>query len=159
MEPLAGILGATPSEKSVAFYHVDTSEKLHTVYWCRDQYLPQALQEINHLLRDHHTNEVKAIDPQLLDLLYGISRLLETDEPFHVLSAYRSPATNTRLRRSNKRVATNSLHLVGKAIDIRLPGRQTALVKRAAVALQAGGVGYYPRQNVLHVDTGPVRYW
>jgi uncharacterized protein YcbK (DUF882 family) len=102
---------------------------------------------------------VKAIDPQLLDLLYGLSRLLDTNEPFHVLSGYRSPATNARLRRSNRRVAINSLHLVGKAVDIRLPGRQTAVLKRAAVTLQAGGVGYYPRKNVLHVDTGPVRYW
>ena len=158
-ERLADLHAAVPVEKCVALYNINTGEHLRTVYWCRGQYVPQALQEMAYLLRDYHVNEVKAIDPQLLDLLYTLGQLLETDTPFHVLSGYRSPATNTELRRSNRTVAVQSLHVEGKAVDIRLPGRDTALVRQAAVALQAGGVGHYPRKNCLHVDTGPVRYW
>ena len=158
-ERLADLHTAVPIEKSVAMYNMNTGEQLRTVYWCRGQYVPQALQEIAYLLRDYHANEVKAIDPRLLDLLYTLGQLLETDTPFHVLSGYRSPATNAELRRSNRSVAVQSLHVEGKAVDIRLPGRETALVCQAAVAVQAGGVGHYPRKNCLHVDTGPVRYW
>jgi len=158
-ERLAGMHAAVPVEKCVALYNSNTGEQLRTVYWCHGQYVPQALQEVAYLLRDYHANEVKAIDPQLLDLLYTLGQLLETDTPFHVLSGYRSPATNAQLRRSNRRVAVQSLHVEGKAVDIRLPGRETALIRQAAVALQAGGVGHYPRKNCLHVDTGPVRYW
>ena len=158
-ERLADLHAAVPVEKCVALYNSNTGEQLRTIYWCRGQYVPQALQEIAYLLRDYHANEVKAIDPQLLDLLYTLGQLLETDTPFHVLSGYRSPATNAALRRSNRTVAVQSLHVEGKAVDIRLPGRDTALVRQAAVALQAGGVGHYPRKNCLHVDTGPVRYW
>jgi uncharacterized protein YcbK (DUF882 family) len=156
---LADLHAAVPVEKCVALYNSNTGEHLRTIYWCRGQYVPQALQEIAYLLRDYHANAVKAIDPQLLDLLYTLGQLLETDTPFHVLSGYRSPATNAELRRSNRTVAVQSLHVEGKAVDIRLPGRDTALVRHAAVALQAGGVGHYPRKNCLHVDTGPVRYW
>jgi uncharacterized protein YcbK (DUF882 family) len=158
-ERLATLNAAVPVEKCVAIYNINTGEQLRTVYWCRGQYVPHALQEIAYLLRDYHANEVKAIDPQLLDLLYTLGQLLETATPFHVLSGYRSPATNAELRRSNRTVAVQSLHVEGKAVDIRLPGRDTALVRQAAVALQAGGVGHYPRKNCLHVDTGPVRYW
>jgi uncharacterized protein YcbK (DUF882 family) len=158
-ERLADLHAAVPVEKSVAIYNINTGEQLSTVYWCRGQYVPQALQEIAYLLRDYHVNEVKAIDPQLLDLLYTLGQLLETVTSFHVLSGYRSPATNAALRRSNRTVAVQSLHVEGKAVDIRLPGRDTARVRQAAVALQAGGVGHYPRKNCLHVDTGPVRYW
>jgi len=158
-ERLADMNAVVPVEKFVAIYNINTGEQLRTVYWCRGQYVPHALQEIAYLLRDYHANEVKVIDPPLLDLLYTLGQLLETDTPFHVLSGYRSPATNAELRRSNRMVAVQSLHVEGKAVDIRLPGRDTTLVRQAAVALQAGGVGHYPRKNCLHVDTGPVRYW
>lgn len=146
-------------EKSVAFYNLNTGEQLRAVYWSRGTYLPGTLQAINYFLRDYHANEVKPIDPQLLDLLYTLGKLLETNEPFQILSGYRSPATNARLRHHNRAVAVNSLHIAGKAVDIRLPGRSLLLVRRAALALQAGGVGYYPRRNTLHVDTGPIRSW
>jgi uncharacterized protein YcbK (DUF882 family) len=129
------------------------------VYWFRGKYLPSALQDVDYLLRDYYANEIKPIDPQLLDLLYAIGKLLDTDEPFHITSGYRSPTTNARLRRRNRVAAGNSQHIEGKAVDVRLPGADIALLRRAAVMLQAGGVGYYPYANFVHVDTGPVRYW
>jgi uncharacterized protein YcbK (DUF882 family) len=150
---------AAPREKSVAFYHLTTGEQLRTVYWCQGAYLPGALQAVDYLLRDYHANEVQPIDPQLLALLFTMRQLLDTNAPFQVMSGYRSPATNATLRRSNRTAAVYSLHREGKAVDLRLPGRHLGVVRRAALAVQAGGVGYYPRRNFLHVDTGPVRSW
>ena len=158
-EPPAYLYSAARPEKSLAIYNPNTGEGVKTVYWFRGKYLPTALQDIDHLLRDYRANEVKPIDPQLLDLLYSMSTLLETDEPFYVISGYRSPSTNAWLRLFNRAVAENSMHMEGKAVDLRLPGHDTSLVRRAAVALQGGGVGYYPYANFVHVDTGPVRYW
>ena len=158
-ERLVDIDATGSIEKAVGFYHIHTGEQLRTVYWRHGQYLPGALREVDYLLRDYHTNEVKSIDPQVLDLLYAMSKLLETNAPFQVLSGYRSPATNAKLRRHDRAVAVHSLHMAGKAVDIRLPGRTLVGVRRAALALQAGGIGYYPQQNFLHVDTGPVRFW
>jgi uncharacterized protein YcbK (DUF882 family) len=99
------------------------------------------------------------MDPELLDLLYDISQEVDATEPFHVMSGYRSPITNAILRQHNPRVAEDSLHVQGKAVDIKIPGRSAALVRRAAMALQGGGVGYYPGAQFVHVDTGPVRCW
>jgi uncharacterized protein YcbK (DUF882 family) len=158
-EPPASLYAAARPEKSLAIYNPHTGESVKTVYWFRGKYLPAALQDIDHLLRDYRSNEVKPIDPQLLDLLYAMGALLETDDPFYVMSGYRSPATNAWLRLFRRGVAENSMHMEGKAVDIRLPGHDTSLIRRAAVALQAGGVGYYPHSNFIHVDTGPVRYW
>jgi uncharacterized protein YcbK (DUF882 family) len=144
-------------EKSLAFYNTNTGEKLTAVYWFRGRYLPESLRAINRLLRDHHSDEICPIDPQLLDLLYALGKEVDADQPFEVISAYRSPNTNSRLRQFNPSVAERSMHTEGKAVDLRLPGRDLATVRRAAVALQSGGVGYYSR--FIHVDTGPVRYW
>jgi uncharacterized protein YcbK (DUF882 family) len=136
-----------------------TAERLKTVYWLQGEYLPEALGDINYILRDYRTDEVKPIDPRLLDLLYAMSRKLRTRRPFHIVSGYRCPATNAMLRRYNKGVAKRSLHIQGKAVDFRLPGYTLASLRRVAVALRGGGVGYYPRSNFIHVDTGKVRYW
>lgn len=153
-ERLVDMDAAGSIEKAVKFYHIYTGEQLRTVYWRHGKYLPGALREVDYLLRDYHTNEVKPIDPQVLDLLYTMSKLLGTNAPFQVLSGYRSPATNAKLRRHERAVAVHSLHMEGKAVDIRLPGRTLVGVRRVALAIQAGGVGYYPHQNFLHVDTG-----
>jgi uncharacterized protein YcbK (DUF882 family) len=159
LERVVDMDAAGAIEKSVGLYHIHTGEQLRTVYWRHGKYQPGALQEVNYLLRDYHTNEVKPIDPQVLDLLYAMRKLLDTNGPFQVLSGYRSPATNAKLRHHDREVAVHSLHMEGKAVDIRLPGRDLVGVRRAALAVQAGGVGYYPRANFLHVDTGPVRSW
>jgi uncharacterized protein YcbK (DUF882 family) len=107
-------------------------------------------------------NREKPIDPALLDLLHELHGTLETDQPFHVISGYRAPETNAMLRErggSHTGVASKSLHMVGKAIDIRLPGVKLEHLRAAATSLRLGGVGFYPTSNFVHVDTGRVRYW
>ena len=146
-------------EKTLWLYNMHTGETFRTVYWAQETYLSDALQAINRVLRDHHTNEIRPIDPQLLDVLHTLAQTLEVRESFHVISGYRSAATNALLRRYNQYVAEPSWHVEGKAVDIYLPGQSTSLIRKAAVALRAGGVGSYPRRRSVHVDTGPVRYW
>ncbi|MGD2270741.1 MAG: DUF882 domain-containing protein [Desulfobacterales bacterium] len=146
-------------EKNLSFYNTHTRESLETCYFRRGDYCPEALVRINYILRDHRTSKVKPIDTRLLDLLHGLSVSLQSQSPFHVISGYRSPRTNASLRRKSKGVAAFSLHMQGKAIDIRLPRCPVKKLRRAAVNLQRGGVGYYPRLNFVHVDVGRVRYW
>lgn len=155
--------GSNPSpsvaEKSLAFYNTHTGENLKTVYWAEGHYLGQSLREINHILRDPRNDEVHDIDTGLLDLLFAIRKQIETNQPFHVISGYRSAATNEFLRAHTTGVAEHSLHLVGQAIDIRSPGRELRTLQKVAVALKGGGVGYYPKSDFVHVDIGRVRYW
>jgi len=146
-------------EKTLSFYNTRTGEAWNRVYCCEGDYVPEALDEINYLFRDHRTNEVKVIDPRLLDLLYSLNEKLESRGPFQVVSAYRSPKTNAILRRRSRRIARNSLHMEGMAVDIRLPDRNMRQLAKAAISLQSGGVGYYPRRQFVHVDTGKVRRW
>jgi uncharacterized protein YcbK (DUF882 family) len=147
------------AEKSLAFYNTHTGEKLKAIYWAEGEYFPDSLREINHILRDPRNNEVHDIDTQLLDLLFAIRQEIDTSQPFHVISGYRSVETNAFLRAHSTGVAENSLHLVGKAIDIRSPGRDLRNLQKVATALKAGGVGYYPKSDFVHVDVGRVRYW
>jgi uncharacterized protein YcbK (DUF882 family) len=154
-------LDAAP-DRSLSFVHTHTSERLTTDYCCAGDYLPGALDEVNHLLRDFRVNIVKPIDPKLLDLLFALNGSLGTDQPFHVISGYRTPETNAMLQErggANSGVATHSLHMDGKAIDIRVPGIRLEHLRDVAKSLQVGGVGYYPASNFVHVDTGRVRYW
>ena len=146
-------------ERSLDFYNVHTGENLSTVYWIKGKYLPVALRDINYILRDHHSDQVKPIDPQLLDLLYTIDKIVGLRDSFHVLSAYRSPATNAMLRLYYSGVAEHSMHMEGKAVDVRFFGGDLQMVRRLATDLQWGGVGYYPWSGFVHLDTGPVRYW
>jgi uncharacterized protein YcbK (DUF882 family) len=146
-------------QRALAFNNIHTGETLETVYWAEGRYLPDAMQQINWLLRDFRTNDIHPIDPQLLDLLTDMHNHLATREPFHIISGYRSPKTNAMLASLSDGVAQNSLHLEGMAIDIRVPGRRLKHVRSAAMALQRGGVGYYPHSDFVHVDTGPVRHW
>ncbi|MCG6871950.1 MAG: DUF882 domain-containing protein [Gammaproteobacteria bacterium] len=150
---------AAKDVRSLTFVNTHTAERLHATYWERGRYLDDALAEINHVLRDHRSNEVRAIDPQLLDLLHQVQGRLRVTKPFHVISGYRSPATNARLRKASSGVAKRSLHMEGKAIDVRLPGVVLKDLRKAALDLRAGGVGYYPRPEFVHLDTGRVRHW
>lgn len=139
------VMAVVPSlkkhERHLSFYNANTGERLQVVYWERQGYVRGALAEINYLLRDHHTDRVRPIDVRLLDLLHDLSAVLETVVPLQVLSAYRSRATNLRLRARGYRAARHSWHVQGQAIDIRIPGRSLAAVRRAALALKGGGVG------------------
>lgn len=154
--------GGLPLDRGLAFYNTHTREQLDTAYCANGRYLHDGLKAINHILRDHRTDEVLAIDTDLLDLLHRLRRTIGSDEQFHVISGYRSPMTNAMLRKrggASTGVASRSLHMVGKAIDVRLPGTKLKDLREAAVSLKAGGVGYYPSSDFVHVDVGRVRYW
>jgi uncharacterized protein YcbK (DUF882 family) len=147
------------AEKSLSFYHTHTGEALKRVFWADGQYVPGALTEINRLLRDHRTNEVSPIDPQLLFLLERLTWLTGSNDTLHVISGYRSPQTNRTLADRSDGVSRHSLHMEGKAIDIRIPGRDLQRLRNAALSLRAGGVGFYPLSRFVHVDVGRVRAW
>jgi uncharacterized protein YcbK (DUF882 family) len=157
--PLLGWSKNLSEEKSLAFYNTHTGEKLRTIYWAEGHYVDDSLREINYILRDPRNNKVHGIDTRLLDLLFTIRQEIDTNQPFHVISGYRSADTNAFLRAHTTGVAENSLHLVGKAIDIRSPGRELRHLRKAAIALKGGGVGYYPKSDFVHIDIGRVRYW
>ena len=156
--PVGAVAGA-PDHRRLAFSNTHTGERLDVVYSEGGRYLEDALAAIDHLLRDHRTDEVRQIDRALLDVLASLRDRLDTAEPFHVISGYRSPATNAKLAAASGGVARNSLHLQGRAIDIRVPGRPLAQVRGAALAMAAGGVGYYRSSDFVHLDTGRVRSW
>lgn len=145
--------------RELAFHNLHTGEALKNVYWADGHYLLEAMRRINWLLRDFRTDEVRPIDPRLLDLLADLHARLRSQAPFQVISGYRSPQTNAMLASLTDGVAQNSLHLEGKAIDIRMPGRRLKQVRTAAMSLRRGGVGYYPQSDFVHIDTGRVRYW
>jgi uncharacterized protein YcbK (DUF882 family) len=148
-----------PRVRTLRFYNLHTGEKLTATYWEHGGYIAQALESINYILRDFRAHEVKPIHPRLLDLLCALNRSLETAQPFDVISGYRSPATNAMLAARSEGVAQHSLHMLGEAIDIRVPGRPLPVLRQAAYRLAMGGVGYYPRSDFVHVDIGRVRYW
>ncbi|MEZ5524561.1 MAG: YcbK family protein [Pseudomonadales bacterium] len=152
-------LPATPYERSLQFYNLHTGESLNTVFSIEGRFVKESLQDINHLLRDHRTDEVRAIDPRLLTLLDDLKNLVGNKQPFHIISGYRSPATNQMLNQQSNGVAKQSLHMKGMAIDIRVPGVDTRALQKSALSLQGGGVGLYTRSDFVHVDVGRVRSW
>ena len=149
----------TPPERHLAFFNTHTGERLEACYCKAGRYDAGALKEINQILRDHRTGDVGAIAVELLDLLHRLCRCFETPRPLHVISGYRSPETNAELHRKGRGVASQSLHMVGKAIDIRVPGMRSGELKTLALSLAGGGVGYYPQPDFVHVDIGRVRSW
>jgi len=145
--------------RSISFEHLHTGERLHATYWTEGAYDRAALTSIDHILRDFRTGDVHAIEPQLLDVLHVIQTELGTDAPYQVIGGYRSPATNNMLRARSSGVAQHSLHMDGRAIDVRIPGFDCAVLREAAIDLRLGGVGYYKSSNFVHIDTGRPRYW
>lgn len=149
-----------PVSRRLRLYNTHTAETLDITYFEEGVYHPDALTEIDFLLRDHRANKAAPMARGVIDLVHDITRALETSEPVHIISGYRSPQTNELLRKTGGGgVARRSLHMDGIAIDIRVPGRELAQVRDAALDLQRGGVGYYPGQQFVHVDTGRVRRW
>ncbi|MBV0932421.1 DUF882 domain-containing protein [Marinobacterium weihaiense] len=145
--------------RELRFDHLHTGERLHTTYWAQGDYVRDSLADINHLLRDFRTGEEHPIDPRLLDLLHRLKQQSGNDNPFQIISGYRSPRTNARLRAASNGVAQKSLHMQGQALDIRLPGTPLKELHRLACDAKVGGVGLYTRSNFIHIDTGRVRYW
>lgn len=146
-------------ERRLVLFNTHTREKLDVCYARGESYRSEALSAVNHILRDHRTNEVNPIDPRLLDLLCAIRSKAGPDACLHIISGYRSPGTNRRLRQQGRGVARKSLHMQGHAADIRIPGLATSRLRRMALTLRQGGVGYYPQSDFVHVDIGPVRSW
>jgi uncharacterized protein YcbK (DUF882 family) len=146
-------------KRILSLYNTHTGEALSTVYWQAGEYLEESLSGINHILRDHRTGEEISMDLSLLDLLYAIHLNVGNQKPFHIISGYRSPRTNAFLCAQHRGVVKNSLHMCGKAVDIRLPGCELSHLRRVALNLGKGGVGYYPRSDFVHVDVGRVRCW
>lgn len=148
-----------PSFKALYFHNTHTGDRLKLTYFEQGSYLKDALQEIDYLLRDFRTGDVHPIDTALLDQLYDLKLMLGANKPFHIISGYRSPRTNARLHKTSHGVSKHSLHMEGRAIDIRIEGYDTRLIRNAAIHLRHGGVGYYPRSNFVHLDTGRIRTW
>lgn len=149
------------SERRLSLYNLHTEESLSLVYWKNGEYLPSALAEIDNLLRDHRSGEQMEIDRHLLDLMALLYESVKGKQPYHIISGFRSEKTNTMLRSKSKSsgVAQKSYHMLGKAIDLRLPGIALKTLQQTAIALAVGGVGYYPKSDFIHIDTGPVRQW
>lgn len=146
-------------DRTISVYNLHTKEYLSTVYWQNGAYLPEAIDQINHIFRDHYNGRIRPIDPELIDLLFAIQQDVGCDEPFHLISGYRSRQTNNLLRQHSSKVARRSLHIKGKAADIRLPGLNLKTLRHTAYELRRGGVGFYPGANFIHIDVGRVRFW
>ncbi|CAA7622381.1 DUF882 domain-containing protein [Magnetospirillum sp. SS-4] len=146
-------------ERHVHLLNTHTGESIRAVYWAKGGYQAKTIAEISRVLRDHRNGQVHPIDPRLLDLMTSVQIKLGAKGPIHIISGYRSPATNAMLASYSDGVATHSLHTEGRAVDIRLPGHSVRNVGCAARSLRAGGVGIYPASNFVHVDTGRVRSW
>jgi uncharacterized protein YcbK (DUF882 family) len=145
--------------RELSMVNTHTGERLAIRYFENGQYLPAALGQLNHLLRDHRSGDISPIDPALFDRLHVLAGGAQCAPHFEIISGYRSPATNDMLRESSSGVAKHSLHMEGRALDVRLAGASCAKLRDLALAMQAGGVGYYAKSNFVHLDTGRVRSW
>jgi uncharacterized protein YcbK (DUF882 family) len=154
--------GAPPAdgEHELSLYNTHTNERLTVVYRRGADYIPSALAKLDYFLRDHNTNEVRHFDPHLYDILSELTaKVGHANGEIDIVCGYRTPATNASLRERTDGVAKNSLHIQAEAIDLRMPGVNTLALRRAALALARGGVGYYPHSDFIHVDVGRVRQW
>lgn len=166
---LAGVVALAPmrslaspelrGERVLSFLHTHTGERLSLPYWGDGRYLPGSLSRFESFLRDFRTGERHSIDPALLDQLHDLRLATGSTAPFQVISGYRSPRTNAALRAGGGGQASRSLHMQGRAIDVRLSGVRSSVLRDAALELGRGGVGYYREQDFVHLDTGPARHW
>ena len=154
-----GLLRGAGDIRQIRMHNGRTGETLNTIYWIEGDYIPEALREITWFMRDWRSNETKGIDSRAIDIMAASHSLLETREPYLLLSGYRSPETNALLRRRSGGVARNSLHIQGQAADLRMKSRSVDQMARAAVSCNAGGVGRYSRSNFVHMDCGDIRTW
>lgn len=145
--------------RRIAMYSGRTGEAIDTIYWLEGQYIPDALREINHFMRDWREDAAIAMDARTVDIMAASHRIMGTGEPFLLLSGYRTAKTNAMLRSRSRGVARNSLHIKGQAADLRLKSRSITEMAKAAKSCSAGGVGTYSGSNFVHMDCGPIRTW
>ena len=149
-----------PAQRDLSMHHTHTREKIALTFALGGRYVPEALIDLDHFLRDHYSGLTGRMDPGLYDIMHALRASLKARAPYHIISGYRAPATNERLRTTRGGgVARRSLHMDGKAVDLRLPGVPLKELRDAALDLKRGGVGYYPGSDFVHVDTGRVRSW
>jgi len=146
-------------KRALSFYHTHTQQELNITYALGKVYNPKALAQINYFLRDYQTGKAHPIDPKLLDILWSIQGQMGSKGVYEVISGFRSPLTNRQLREHSSGVAGHSLHMKGKAIDIRFSGADTDQIHQCAVGMKSGGVGYYAKSDFVHLDTGTYRTW
>jgi len=159
-EAATGSSGLDPmARRRLHLINAHTWDDLDVVYYTQGIYIDENISQLDHLMRDRRANITKPIDPALYDQLLGLQHVLGTEEPVHVLSGYRTPETNAKLRSRSSGVAKYSLHMEGRAADIYIPGIPAKTIHEAALSLGAGGVGLYSNSNFVHMDTGPVRHW
>lgn len=154
-----GFLRGAGDVRRLRMYSTRTGESIDTIYWIEGQYIAEAVREVSHFMRDWRNGKVMNIDTRTIDVMAAAHNLMGTRAPYMLLSGYRSPETNAMLRRRSSGVARNSLHLRGKAADLRLSDRSVRQMARAAISCQGGGVGTYSGSNFVHMDCGPVRSW
>ena len=152
-------LGTMGEERRLSFYNTHTNEHIEVIYKKGEDYSPQALEKINYIFRDHRADKIHPIDSALLDYLYDLLSKVAYQGDVHIISGYRSPKTNKKLRKNSSGVAAGSLHMQGKALDFRLPGIDTKLLRDTALDMKRGGVGYYKKLDFIQIDTGRVRFW
>jgi uncharacterized protein YcbK (DUF882 family) len=154
-----GLIRGAGDIRRIRMYSGRTGESIDTIYWIDGEYIPEVLKEVNHFMRDWRSGDRIKIDARTIDIMAASHRLLDVNEPYMLLSGYRSPATNSMLRSRSSGVARNSLHMKGQAADLRLKSRSVGQMARAAASCASGGVGKYSRSNFVHMDCGPVRTW
>jgi uncharacterized protein YcbK (DUF882 family) len=155
----SGLALASQPDRRLRLINDHTWEKLDIVYWTHGVYVDESLIAINKLMRDHRANVIKPMDIKLIDQLHRLQSQFDTAEQLHILSGYRTPATNAKLRKRSSGVAKFSLHMEARAADIYIPGIKARTLQKTALAMKSGGVGYYGRSGFVHVDTGRVRHW
>ncbi len=154
-----GFLRGAGDIRRIRMYSGRTGESIDTIYWIEGDYIDEAMREINHFMRDWRDGQATRMDTRTIDIMAAAHNLLDVNEPYMLLSGYRTPHTNAMLRSQSRGVARNSLHMKGQAADLRLSSRTVNQMARAASACAAGGVGKYSRSNFVHMDCGPVRTW
>ncbi|AEI93928.1 MULTISPECIES: YcbK family protein [Roseobacter] len=155
----AGFLRGSGDIRRIRMYSGRTGERIDMIYWIEGDYVREAVKEVNHFMRDWRTDGVKSMDLRTIDIMSAAHNLMDANEPYMLLSGYRSPQTNAMLRSRSRGVAKNSLHVKGQAADLRLSTRSVSQMARAAAACNGGGVGKYSRSNFVHMDCGVVRTW
>jgi uncharacterized protein YcbK (DUF882 family) len=157
--PVPAPSAASVAARRLSFVNTHTGETFADAYWEGGNYVPDAMAAINQVMRDHRSGDVHEMDPRLLDQLHALKGQVDASAPYQIISGYRSPVTNAALHANSSGVATRSLHMDGRAIDVRIRGVDLVRLRDAALAMNAGGVGFYQASDFVHLDTGRVRRW